>query len=67
MKRVDELSDDRIDRYNRRHAALATQDYTAYGYAMITPVDVLLKIMRQVDKEAPNLKPNMYFPHMTPV
>ena len=63
----DELADDRIDRYNRRHAALATQDYTAYGYAMITPVDVLIKIMRQVDKEAPNLKPNMYFPHMTPV
>ena len=63
----DELLDERISRYNRRHAALATQDYTAYGYAMITPADELIRIMRQVDREAPTLKPNKYFPRMTPV
>ena len=39
----DELSDERISRYNHRHAALASQDYTAYGYAMITPADKLSK------------------------
>ena len=34
---------------------------------MITPVDKLIKIMRQVDREAPNLKPNMFHPRMTPI
>ena len=63
----DELSDERISRYNHRHSALASQDYTAYGYAMITPADKLIKMMRQVDREAPNLKPNMFFPRMTPI
>ena len=51
----------------RNNAAMATQDYTAYGYAMITPADKLIKMMRQVDREAPNLKPNMFFPRMTPI
>ena len=30
---------DMIDRYNQRHAALATSDFTAYAYAMMTPAD----------------------------
>ena len=63
----DELTDEKIARYNHRHSALASQDYTAYGYALITPVDKLIKIMRQVDREAPNLKPNMFHPRMTPI
>ena len=41
--------DDMIARYNHRHSALATGDFTAYAYAMMTPVDELIKIMRQVD------------------
>ena len=63
----DELADEKIARYNHRHSALASQDYTAYGYAMITPADKLIKIMRQVDREAPNLKPNMFHPRQTPI
>ena len=63
----DELTDEKIARYNHRHSALASQDYTAYGYALITPVDQLIKIMRQVDRVAPNLKPNMFHPKMTPI
>ena len=46
---------DMIDHYNQRHAALATSDFTAYAYAMMTPADELLEIMRQVEREAPGL------------
>ena len=34
---------------------------------MITPVEQLIKIMRQVDREAPHLKPNMFHPRNTPI
>ena len=51
----DGLAEDKIARYNHRHSVLATQDYTAYAYALMTPVDKLTKIMRQVDREAPHL------------
>ena len=54
--------DDMIARYNHRHSALATGDFTAYAYAMMTPVDELIKIMRQVDREAPSLRPNRFHP-----
>ena len=63
----DEVPDGKIARYNHRHSALAAQDYTAYAYALMTPVDKLIKIMQQVDKEAPHLTPNRFHPNDTPV
>ena len=59
--------DDMIARYNHRHAALATGDFTAYAYAMMTPVDALIKIMRQVGREAPGLRPNRFHLNDTPI
>ena len=56
-----------IDRYNLRHSALKDGDFTAYAYAMMTPVDELIKIMQQVDREAPGLRPNRFHPNDTPV
>ena len=56
-----------IDRYNQRHAALARSDFTAYAYTMMTPVDELLEIMLQVDREAPGLEPNRFHPNDTPI
>ena len=58
---------DKIYRYNQRHASLAMSDYTAYAYAMMTPVDELLEIMRQVDRDAPSLEPNRFHPNKTPI
>ena len=49
---------DMIYRYNQRHAALATSDFTAYAYAMMTPVDELLEIMQQVDRA--NRSPSLF-------
>ena len=63
----DELPDDKVDRYNRRHSSLASQDYTAYAYALITPADELIRMMRQTDRVAPTLKPNMFRPKATQV
>ena len=59
--------DDMIACYNHRHAALATGDFMAYAYAMMTPVDELIKIMQQVDREAPGLRPNRFHPNNTPI
>ena len=59
--------DDMIARYNHCHSALAVQDYTAYAYALMTPVDKLIKIMRQVDREASNLRPSRFHPNDTPI
>ena len=49
-----------IHRYNQRHASLAMSDFMLYCYAMMAPVDELLKIMRQVDRDAPGLVPNRF-------
>ena len=49
------------------HSALAAQDFTAYAYALMTPVDELIKIMRQVDREAPSLRSNRFHPNDTPI
>ena len=62
-----EVPVDMIYRYNQRHASLATSDFTAYAYAKMTPADELLKIMRQVDREAPGLEPNRFHPNNTPI
>ena len=53
--------------YNQRHASLAVSDYTLYCYAMMTPVDELLQIMRQVDWDAPGLVPNCFNLNETPI
>ena len=34
---------------------------------MMTPVEELLEMMRQVDREAPNLRPNRFHPNDTPL
>ena len=62
-----EIPVDKIFRYNQRHASLARSDFTAYAFAMMTPVDELLEMMRQVDREAPNLRPNRFHPNDTPI
>ena len=62
-----EVPVDKIYCYNQRHASLAVSDFTAYAYAMMTPVDELLEIMRQVDRDAPNLQPNRFNPNETPI
>ena len=33
----------------------------------MTPVDKLIKIMQQVDREAPSLRPNRFHPNDTPI
>ena len=43
-----EVPVDKIFRYNQRHATLARSDFTAYAFAMMTPVEELLEMMRQV-------------------
>ena len=62
-----ELPVDRILRCNQRHALLAQSDFTAYAFAMMTPVEKLLEMMRQVDREAPNLRPTRFRPNDTPL
>ena len=59
--------DNMIAHYNHRHSALATGNFTAYAYAMMTHVDELIKIMRQVDREAPSLRPNCFHLNDTPI
>ena len=62
-----EVRVDKIFRYNQRHATLGRSDFTAYAFAMMTPVEELLEMMRQVDREAPNLTPNRFRPDDTPL
>ena len=62
-----EVPVDMIFCYNQCHASLATSDFTAYAFAMITLADELLEMMRQVDREAPNLRPNRFHPNDTPI
>ena len=54
---------DTLPRYNNRHASLLKSDFTAASYAVMTPKGELIKIMKQVDWEAPNLKPNAFRPN----
>ena len=46
---------------------ISTDNLQAVVWALLHHVDKLIKIMRQVDREAPNLKPNMFHPRMTPI
>ena len=62
-----EVPVNRIFCYNQRHASLASSDFTTYASAMMTPVQELLEMMRQVDWEAPNLRPNRFHLNDTPL
>ena len=61
------LTFDTLRRYNNRHASLLKSDLTAACYAVMTPKGELIKIMKQVDRDAPSLKPNAFLPKETPL
>ena len=52
---------------NQRHASLLESDFTAACYATMTPKEELIKIMKQVDQDAPNLEPNPFHPKEMPL
>ena len=58
---------DTLCRYNNRHASLLVSDFTAACYAVMTPKGELIEIMKQVDRDAPNLKPNAFNPKDMPL
>ena len=53
--------------YNNRHVSLLKDDLTAACYAVMTPKGELIEIMKQVDWEAPTLKPNAFRPKESPL
>ena len=53
--------------YNQRHVSLATRDFMSYCYAIMTPVDELIEIMQQVDRDAPRLVPNCFNLNKNPI
>ena len=62
-----DLTFDTLRRYNNRHASLLKDDLTSACYAVMTPKGELIEIMKQVDQEAPTLKPNAFHPNDTPL
>ena len=58
---------DTLGRYSQRHASLVEDDITAGCYATMTPKEELIEIMKQVDRDAPNLQPNPFRPNDTPL
>ena len=58
---------DTLRRYNNRHASLLVSHFTAACYTVMTPKGELIEIMKQVDLDAPNLKPNPFCPKQTPL
>ena len=62
-----DLTFDTLRCYNNRHASLLKSDFTAACYAVMTPKGELIEVMKQVDWDAPNLKPNDFLPNETPL
>ena len=52
---------------NQHHASLAEGNFTAYCYATMAPKVELIKTMKQVDQDAPNLNPNPFCPNKLPL
>ena len=49
---------DTLCRYQQRHNSLAKDNFTAACYVVMSPQGELLKIMKQVNREAQQLEPN---------
>ena len=62
-----DMSFDTLRGYNNRHASLLVSNFTVACYAVMAPKGELIKIMKQVDRDAPNLKPNPFRPNETPL
>ena len=62
-----DVSIDMLHRYNQRHASLLEDDITAGCYTTMTPKEELIEIMKQVDRDASELKPNPFCPKETPL
>ena len=58
---------DTLRRYNNRHTSLLVSNFTAACYAVMSPMGEVIKIMKQVDRDAPNLKPNPFCSNETPL
>ena len=56
-----------LHRYNQRHASLLESEVTPACYAIMTPKEELIEIMKKVGRDAPNLKPNPFRPKKTPL
>ena len=49
------------------HSSYCVSDFMSACYATMTPKEELIEIMKQVDRDAPNLKPNPFCPREMPL